>query len=108
MGKNLHASAPSAPTYVWIRGEKKLKENDRTKEAVCGARGGGGGKEKCEGAGGWVKFPCIFFTGSAPKTQTFFSFFTFFFPFSKSNLPAAKDIKFKQSFFSLSVHISRD
>lgn len=31
-----------------------------------------------------------------------------FFPFSKSNLPAAKDVKFKQSLFSLSVHISRD
>lgn len=105
--KNLHASAPSAPTYVWIRGEKKHKENDLDErgQAVCGARGGERLERKCEGRLlGW-SFRA-FLRDLLSKLHSLLPFchvFSFF--FSNSNLPAAKDIKFKQSYFSISAGI---
>lgn len=86
-------------------GKKRAKKKTgRKKPSVGPGRGRG---RKCEGAGVRVKFPC-FFTGSAPKLKSFLSCSRFFLSFSESNLPAANKIKFKLSFFSLSVHISRD
>lgn len=71
MGKNLHASAPSAPTYVWIRVGKKHNENDRTVEAVCGAQGGEESVRRR--VVGW-SFRA-FLRDLLPKLQTFFAFF---------------------------------
>lgn len=69
--KNLHASAPSALTYracVWIRGEKREKEETKEGRQQAGAVGSRG----C----GRGNLPCSFDGICSPKLKTFF--FAFF------------------------------
>lgn len=85
MGKNLHDSAPSAPTYVWIRGKKSTKKKTGRKKPCAGVvRGRVVGRSFR-----------AFLRDLLPKSQKFFTFFFF----GKSNLRPARDIKFKHSFF---------